>query len=72
MLNFFLKELRKLYDTYGEAGLDPNFQPGGSPGGGPGAPFFFHRGADGGQMFFFTSEGGGNPFEGYLLCVNVL
>lgn len=62
-------EKRKLYDTYGEAGLDPNFQAGGGPGGGWGGPFGsggggFHtfrtggRG-DGAEQFFFFSGGGG-------------
>lgn len=59
---------RQIYDRHGEAGLDPNVRgdPSGRPWPGGGGPFMFQRG-DGGHTFFFTSEGGGNPFEGFFM-----
>ena len=50
---------RKLYDSYGHAGIDPSYQSGG--GGSPFEGFQGFSGFQGGDgSFHFTSQGGGN------------
>ena len=55
-------EKRPLYDQFGHAGVDPNFQAGGNPfggGGGAGGPFGGFDFGDG--SFHFSSSSGGGP-----------
>jgi molecular chaperone DnaJ len=53
---------RQLYDQFGHAGVDPNFQPGGNPfggaGGGGGRGFGFQDGS-----YHFGGRGGGNEID---------
>ena len=56
-------EKKKLYDQFGEAGLDPN-RPQGNPFGGSGSAGGSPFGGAGGQHFRSSTFGGGSPFGG--------
>ena len=57
-------ETRKLYDTYGEQGLDPNFNPKQSNTFQPSGSFFFKQGD--GHSFFFSAEDHSDPFASFF------
>jgi DnaJ-class molecular chaperone len=61
-----LSELRKLYDKYGEEGLNPNFQPQQYSKSYSDHPFHFFQ-EDTGNTFFFNSHPGHGDFQRYFI-----